>query len=269
MKTAAAISMIAVALGFSGVAAENNPSPPSSPAPQVAPAGGKVASAMSRAAEANQYLFVFFYEKDDDATRAARKTFDEAVKKITPAPQSVAVDRTASSEKEIVTKFGVDRAPMPLVLAIAPVGAVTGGFKAADLTEERLRDAVASAGLQKCLKALQDRRLVLVCLQNGRTQANDAAMKGVNEFKADPQFGEATEVVKVDPSDAKEIKFLAQLKADPKAKTAATAFLAPPGVLVAKIDGPTTKDALMASLQKAMSSCAPGAGSGCCPPPKK
>lgn len=260
MKTAAIIGIIAVALGFSGVAAENSQSPS---------AIGKVASAMSSAAKDNQYLFVFFYEKDDAATRAARKTFDEAVKKITPAPQSVAVDRTAPAEAEFVAKFGVGRAPMPLVLAIAPVGAVTGGFKAVDLTEERLRDAVASAGLQKCLKALQDKRLVLVCLQNGQTQANEAAMKGVNEFKADPQFGEMTEIVKVDPSDAKEAKFLAQLKADPQAKDATTAFLAPPGVLVATVSGPTTKDGLMASLQKAMSSCAPGAGSGCCPPPKK
>jgi len=258
MKTAAVIGMIAAALGCLGVAAENS---------QSSAASGKVASAMSQAAQANQYLFVFFYEKDDDATKGARKTFDEAMKKITPAPQSVAADRSAPGELEIVAKYGVDRAPMPLILAIAPNGAVTGGFKAAELTEERLRDTVASAGLQTCLKALQDKRLVLVCLQNGRTQANEAAMKGVNEFKADAQFGGMTEIVKVDPSDTKETKLMAQLKADPQAKTAATALLAPPGMLVTKVEGPTTKDGLMASLQKAMASCAPG--SGCCPAPKK
>ena len=258
MKTAAIIGLIAAALGFSGVAADNIQSPSAS---------GKVASAMSSAAKDNQYLFVFFYEKDDDATRAVRKTFDEALKKITPAPQSVGVDRTAPAEAEFVAKFGVDRAPMPLVLAIAPVGAVTGGFKAADLTEERLRDAVASAGLQKCIKALQDKRLVLVCLQNGRTQANDAAMKGVNEFKADAQFSEMTEIVKVDPTDAKEAKFLAQLKADPQAKEATTAFLAPPGVLVTKVSGPTTKDGLVTALKSASSGCSPGGS--CCPAPKK
>ena len=89
---------------------------------------------------------------------------------------------------------------------------------------------------------------MLVCLQNGRTEANDAAMKGVNEFKADAQFAGMTEIVKVDPSDTKEIKLLAQLKADPQSKTAMTAFLAPPGVVVAKVDGPTTKDALVAAL---------------------
>jgi hypothetical protein len=109
----------------------------------------------------------------------------------------------------------------------------------------------------------------MVCLQNGRTQANDEAMKGVNDFKANSPDASVTEIVEVDPSDAKETKLLAQLKADPQTKTATTASLAPPGVLVAKVEGPTTKEALVASLQKAMSSCAPGAGSGCCLAPKK
>ncbi len=256
--------MITVALGFASLAAENNQSPPSTPAPQVP--GGKGLAAMQQAAGANKYLFAFFYEKDDDDTRAARKTFDEGLKEITPAPESVAVDRTAPGESELVAKFGVGRAPMPLILAIAPNGAVTGGFQAGDLTEERLRDSVASPGMQQCLKALQERKLVFVCLQNGKTKANDAAMKGVNEFKADPQFAEGTEIVKVDPADTKEAKLLAQLKADPKAKTASTALLAPPGMVVASVGGATSKAGWEAALKKAVACCAPG--SGCCPPPK-
>jgi len=221
---------------------------------------------MQQAAGANKYLFAFVYEKDDDATRAARKTFDEGLKKITPAPESVAVDRTAAEESDLVAKYGLARAPMPLVLAIAPNGAVTGGFKAAEATEERLRDSVASPCMQQCLKALQDRKLVFVCLQNGNTKANDAAMKGVTEFKADPQFAATTEIVKVDPTDARESKLLAQLKADPKAKTANTAFLAPPGMVVTSVEGATSKAGFDTALKKAIASCAPG--SGCCPAPK-
>ena len=60
-----------------------------------------------------------------------------------------------------------------------------------------------------------------------------------------------------------------QLKADPKAKTATTAFLAPPGVVLAIIEGATSKENLPASLKKAASGCGPGASFGCCPPPKK
>ena len=91
-------------------------------------------------------------------------------------------------------------------------------------------------------------------------------MKGVNEFKADPQFAEETEIVKVDPSDPKEAKLLAQLKADPKAKTASTALLAPPGMIVTKVDGATSKATLEASLKKAMAACS--GAPGCCSPPK-
>jgi len=267
MKTAAAIGMIAAAFGLCAFAAENNQSLPASGGAQAAPAGGKGAAVMQQAASANKYLFAFFYEKDDAATRATRKTFDNAVKKITPAAESVAVDRNDPAWGEVVAKFAVDRAPMPLVLAIAPNGAVTGGFKAADLTEQRLGDMVASPAMQQCLKALQERKLVFVCLQNGHTKANEAAMKGVNEFRADPQFAEAAEIVKVDPADAREAKLVGQLKVDPKAKTANTALLAPPGMLVTSVEGATSKAGLEAALKKASSSCAPG--SGCCPAPKK
>lgn len=269
MKKAAAISSIIAAFGLCSLAAETPQTAPPAPVPQSAPASDTGSAVLRHAAEADQYLFVFFYEKDDDATRAARKTFDEAVKKVTPTPQSVAVNRNDPAEKEIVEQFGVGRAPMPLVLAIAPNGAVTGGFRSADLTEQRLLDAVATPGMQQCLKALQERRLVFVCLQNGRTEANDAAMKGVNDFKADARFAQATVIVTVDPSDPKEVKFLARLKADPRARLASTAFLAPPGVILAKVDGPTSKDSLVASLMKAMASCGSGCGSGCGPSPAR
>ena len=266
MKTAAAISIIATALGLYGAAAQTSQTTPATPA-ATGPSSAKTgAAAMRQAAEAKEYLFAFIYVQNDDATRAARKTSDAGVAKITPAPKSVAVDRSDPTEKEMVEQFKLEAAPMPLVLAIAPNGAVTAGLKGADLTEARLADAVVGPGMQQCLKGLQDRKLTFVCLQNASTKANDAAMKGVNEFKADPQFADGVEIVKVDPSDPKEAKFLAQLKADPKAKTASTTLLAPPGMIVAQLEGATSKSALEASLKKAMAACS--GASGCCPPKK-
>jgi hypothetical protein len=268
MKTTAVISILATALDLYGAPAQTTQTTPATPA-ATAPSSAKTgAAAMRQAAESKQYLFAFIYEENNDATKAARKTFDAGVAKISPAAKSVAVDRSDPTEKDMVEQFKLEGAPMPLVLAIAPNGAVTAGIKATDLTEARLAGAVVGPGMQQCLKGLQDRKLTFVCLQNTSTKANDGAMKGVNEFKADPQFADAVEVVKVDPSDPKEAKFLAQLKADPKAKTASTTFLAPPGMIVAQVEGATSKSALEASLKKAMASCTPG--SGCCgPAPKK
>ena len=126
MKTAAAIIIIATAFGVYGAAAQNSQT--TAPKPAAAARGSNTgALAMRQAAEAKQYLFAFIYEQNDDATKAARKTFDAGVAKITPAPKSVAVDRSDPTEKEMIEQFKLEAAPMPLVLAIAPNGAVTTG----------------------------------------------------------------------------------------------------------------------------------------------
>jgi hypothetical protein len=233
-------------------------------AEQTAATAGSQAG-ISRAAAANKFLLVFVAENNTDATQATRKTFESAADKLADQTEWIAVDRNDTAEKEFVQKYGLATAPMPLVLAFAPNGAITGGFPAAQLTEQRLRDALVSPGMQQCLKALQERKLVLVCVQNGNTKSNDVALQGVNDFKADARFAKLTDVVKIDPTDAAEQKLLGQLQIDPKATEASTALLAPPGAVLAKFTGATEKKTLEAALQKASSGCGPGASSGCCP----
>lgn len=221
-----------------------------------------VVAALQQAADAKKHLFVFVREKDDEQMREGRKTFDAAVARHGDAVQWIAIDRSTPAESGFVEKYGLKAAPMPLVLAFAPNGAIVGGFVGPRLTEEQLLSALASPVMQTCLKALQDRKLVFLCAQNGTTKANDTAMKGVNEFKSDARFAQFTEIVKVDPSDTAEKKFLTQLQVDPKADQAATIFLAPPGSIIGKFSGATDKNKLIAMLQAASSGC--GAG-GCAP----
>lgn len=226
-----------------------------------------VTAALQQAADAKKHLFVFVHEKDDEQMREGRKTFDAAVAKLGDAIQWIAINKTAPSESAFVEKYGLKAAPMPIAIAFAPNGAIVGGFLGERLTEEQLVNALASPCMQACLKALQDRKLVLLCAQNGTTKSNDVAMKGVDEFKADERFAQATEIVKVDPSDAAETKFLAQLQIDPKVAQATTVFLAPPGAIIGTVAGATEKNKLVAMLQAASSGCGPsGCGpSGCAP----
>lgn len=232
-----------------------------STAPKAEDQGAGMA-AIKRAADAKKYLFVFFFKQDDEATGSMRKVFDAAVTKLGDKADSIAIDITAEPEKPIVAKYGVARAPMPLALALAPNGAVTGGFPA-KFDETRLLDAVVSPGMQACLKPLQERKLVLLCFQNKTTKALEAAMKGVNDFKADKRFAAATVVVTVDPADAGEAKLAAQLKVDPKTDEAVTALMAPPGVVVGVFNGATKAEDLVSALTAASSGgCGPG---GCGP----
>jgi hypothetical protein len=241
-------------------AREAKDQPKASPAdPSEGP--GKGMAAIKQAADAGKYLFVFFSKTDDDQTLAMRKVFDKAMEKAADRAQGVAVDIADASERAMVDKFGLSRAPMPLVLAMAPNGAITGGFPT-KFEEQELLDAFATPGTEKVMKSLQDGKLVFVCVQNAKTKSNDAAMQGVRDFKTDTRFASATEIVTLDPTDKKEVRFLTDLKVSPDTAEATTVFVAPPGTALGKFEGATNKDALVEVLSKANTGC--GAG-GCGP----
>jgi hypothetical protein len=224
------------------------------------------AVAIKRAAKANKYMFVLAYRTEDEPTKAARKILAAVMEKCADRALSTTVSVTDPLERGFVGEYGLNRAPTPLVLAIAPNGAVTRSF-AEPLDEAQFDTAFVSPCTQKSLKALQERKLVFICVQNDQTQHNAEAMKGVREFAAEANFAKTTEIIPLDPADAAEENFLKQLKVDPKTAEAVTVFMAPPGATVASYTGETKKDVLVAAAKKAAKGCDPK--SGCCPAPKK
>jgi hypothetical protein len=233
------------------------------PAAVAAETASVAQAAIDKASADKKHLFLFVSEDDTAETAASKSAFEAAVGKLSDSAELAFIDRTSAAEKDIVEKFQLSTAPMPLVLAFAPNGAITGAYYGERLKDPKLEDSIASASEQQCLKALQDRKLVFLCLQNAATKSNDVAMQGVNDFKSDTRFAEFTEVVQIDPASAGEQAFLAKLKIDPKITEATTAFLAPPGSLVSTVTGATSKDALVASLTAATSG---GCGAGGCGP---
>ncbi len=227
---------------------------------------GGAKAAIEKAADAGKYAFVFFWKAEDESTAAMRKIFDETMAKLPERADAVVAKVTDPAHKELVDEYGLDRAPMPLVLAIAPNGAVTGGFPN-PFSEQDLLGGFASPGTQKCIKSLQDGKLVFLCIQNGETESNQEALQGVRDFQADERFSSATEIVMLDPADAGEAEFLSDLQVEPDTETAVTAFLLPPGSPIGMFEGATTKDQLVATLMQASSGCGPGGcGPGGCGP---
>jgi hypothetical protein len=243
------------------VSAPTSSEPAMTPTPKPAQKLSGIA-ALERAAATGKYLLLLFYRNNDDSTKAMKKVFAGAAAKLASKANSITVNVADDAEKDIVAKFGVDRAPMPLTLVVAPTGAITGGFPG-KVTEEQLSGAFVSPGLASCLKALQAGKLVLLCVQNSSTKSNDVALKGVQAFKADARYAQFTEVVNLDPTDTAEAKFLAQIKIDPATPVAVTAFMAPPGAVIAKYNGATDKNVMIAALTAATSG---GCGTGGCGP---
>lgn len=234
------------------------------------PEVSKGMSALKRAAKANKYLFVFFWKENDDHCKSMYRVFQTATGKMTERAEAVHINLGRSVEKPIVAKFGVAGAPLPLVLAVAPNGAVTRGFPR-KFDEKQLQQAFVSPCTEKCLKAMQQRKLVLLCVQNQKTQFSQVALRGAQDFKADVRFASATEILTLDPADKAEYALLTDLRISPQTSTAVTVVLAPPGAPLATFAGAVTKDEIVAKVTAAQSGpcaggqCGPG---GCCPPPK-
>jgi hypothetical protein len=94
----------------------------------AAQAASKGLAAMQQAAGTDKYLFVFFWKERNQQTSTMWGVFQSAMSKFADRADWVPVNVSDPVEKPVVSRFGVDRAPLPLVLALAPNGAVTKGF---------------------------------------------------------------------------------------------------------------------------------------------
>ena len=233
------------------------------------PISGSGMIAMAEAGKAQKYLFAMFWKNDDEPTVVMRRTLDTILEQVSTRANGVVVKITDPAERPIVEKFDLDRAPMPLILVVASNGAITGGFPS-KVEEKDLLNAFVTPSTEKCMRALQQNKLVLVCVQNASTKFNDAAMQGVREFQSDSRYSQVTEVVLLNPADDNEASFLGDLKINPKTTEAVTAFMAPPGAVIAEFTGATKKEDLISALEKASSGCCPGGkcGPGGCGPQK-
>jgi hypothetical protein len=216
-----------------------------------------------------KYRFIFFWKENDKQTQQMYGVFRAAMAKMGGAVDAVAVSITDPRQRALVEQYDVSRAPMPLVLAVAPNGAVTRGLPT-QFTEQDLQQAIVSPCTAQCLKAAQERKVVCLCVQNQHTRDGHAALQAAVDLQADPRFGASTEVVTLDPNDAREAQLLQTLQVNPRTTQAVTVVLSPSGQTVARFAGPVTKTELVAKITAPQSSCCPGGkcGPGGCGPRK-
>lgn len=220
-------------------------------------------AALDKAAAANKYAFVFFWRDKNPQTDKAWAALKPLADKLPDSAAVVAVKVSDANEQKLVARYGVDRVKLPMVLAIAPCGAITKAITG-EINDDQLQAAFVSPCTQHCLKALQDNKLVFVCVTDGESlPPADAVPQGVQEFKADQRFGPSTEVVLLNAKDTAEAGFLETLKVDASQAKPLTVFLAPPGSVIGQFDARATKDDFV--KQVAASQSNPCAGGKCGP----
>lgn len=224
-------------------------------------------TALAKAANHDRYAYVFFWKTEGETTTRKQAAFAAAMASLADRADAISVRVNDASEKPTVDAFKVSRAPMPLVLAIAPNGAVTKAWPL-DFDAAAAADGIVSPGMASCLKELQADKMVLVSLQNAETAHAAAATEAIDGFLADERFANVAARVVIDPADPAEAKFVADLQVSPTTDTTVTVLLAPPGSPVATFPGAVSTADIVAKVIDASKGCCPGGKCGpgqCCP----
>ena len=235
---------IAAVLAVSGVAfAQTKPAATSAPS--------KAQAAIEQASKEGKYTFLMFYKQTDTASNAMVATLKESL--VDKAEQAAVayVQVGNPAEQALVTKYDLNRAPLPMIVALAPNGAMTGMF-AQKVTAEKLGDAFVTPTMMFTMKNLQENKLVLVTVQGSTKGPAPVAIK---DFQSDPHFKDRIVTTSLQGADPQEAKFLGQMQIDPLTKVTHTVLLAPPGVMVGKFDAVASKDDIAAALAKAGKCC--------------
>ena len=217
--------------------------------------------AIRTAAARKRYIFVTFYKKGDAASNKMLAVIKSVQGKLSSKANFAIADVANPIHQRLVKRYGVNSASIPLTLVLAPNGAVTAGFPK-EIKSTDFSDVFVSDGLANVLKVLQDGKLAAVCIQGAKTKFNKESLAAAEGLKTDSRLSGNVGVVRIDPTDHRESKFLQQCKINSGSANSQIMIIIPPGRVIGTFDGNTTKDKLMAGLQSAMSSC----GSGGCGP---
>lgn len=225
------------------------------PAAKVSPES----AAISAAAKQNRYVFVTFYRKDDDASRKMQTAMKSAQVKLSHRASFVSVDVDDPIQQEVVSQYGADRSPIPLTLVVAPNGAVTAGFPN-EIRKADFSAAFVSKGKADLLKALQDQKMAVLCIQNSRTKHNEESLAAVRGLASSSQLPSEVLVVRINSADRAEAKLLEQLKVDTGSREAQVIVIVPPGKVAGKFSGAVSTETMVAGVSKAC-----GSGGSCAP----
>ena len=216
----------------------------------TANAAGTGQQLVSQAGSNDQFAFIMFYRGNNIAARKMHGVLKSALAGRRDAA-IIPVRVSDVAEQELVKRFDATRMPLPAVAVLAPNGAVCSVFPRR-VSEKQLVAAIVSPGQAECLKALQDKKIVLLCAQ---PEMGTAVPTGVRDFQADDLFRNRTKVVTVSASDPVEARFLQQLRVKTDQATPIVAFMAPPGVMLGVFDADVTLEVLAQKLAAAGKCC--------------
>jgi hypothetical protein len=235
-----------------------------------APVANATAGAdLDRAAQQRQVAFVLV----TDAGAAGLDPARDLIRQVLPqVDQSILVelDRSDAANADLVTRYRLAGAPLPLILVAGRNGAIAGGLPAAQATAERLIALVPSPKKAEILQALQSGKAVFICASRKGMPARSTTASAC--ASACSQTSGQCALIEVDMDDPAEIGFLTQLKVDLAATEPVTLVVNAAGQIAGTYVGAVDVAQLVQATTQKVGGCCPstvaGGSKGCGPQQK-
>jgi len=173
------------------------------------------------------------------------------------------MNRSDAANKDLVAKYGVSNAPLPLILVIASNGVVTGGYPSYQATADLLVKVIPSPVKADVMKAMSNGKSVfLVVSRKDMTEKNEV-MNTCQQACVEMQNN--TKLIALDLDDQKEKVFIAEMKIDPAITSPQTFVINSKGQITGTFNDDVNTTTLVATAKKLPAakgcgtSCAPGA----------
>lgn len=208
--------------------------------------------AFTKASEADKFLMIHLYSGTSESE--LKTAYTNVHSTLPKSLHAVSIDLHNSSASFLIDKYNLRYAPIPLVIIIAPNGAISGSFQS-PFSAEQVKTTFHTPKTQQCLLAFQERKLVFISVQNKETTENTAALDGIKQFKKDNPLYGVSEVILLNPKDTSETQLLSRLQIQPDIKIARTFLLVPPGRILGSWKGATNSNDFLKRLKSLSRSC--------------
>ncbi len=223
---------------------------------------------LESAAQLERIAFILVTDRAATGTNQAKEMIQRAMQSVGRSTLIV-LDRSDPQNADLVAKFGLAVAPVPLILLAARNGVIAAGLPAAQATPEKLVAMVPSPKKAEILKVLDAGNAVFVYASR-KTMTSQAGASAC--AAACGQLAGKCVTVRIDMDDPKEAEFLKQIKVNLASTEPVTLVFNAQGQLTRTYAGVADIASLVQSATAKAGGCCPTtaqSGSKACPPTKK
>jgi hypothetical protein len=222
--------------------------------PQFQPS--EASQRFSQALSDGKYVYLFFFELDNDKCQMMEKNLDSFAGKTKKNVEIIKVDRKDSRSSDIVRKLRTQTAPIPLTLLIHPGGTAVAGFTEV-VSVDQLTQVFPSPKKDEVLNCIGQGKGVILCFSKKDMASREEVKTCCSQ--AETRLAGKAEYIDIDLSDPKEAGFIAELRIDASSPQPLTFVINPQG----QVTGKYREEVQVADLVQAATKVVK---SGCCPP---